>query len=184
MAATLLSKPVTLAEFSELTRDGQNHEVVGGELITMPPAKSLHSRIAHLVFKLIGRFLVEEAELETFLEVGYVLSLSPLTVRQPDISVLRKDRVWATPPDSYFEGAPEIAIEIVSPSDGAEYLEGKVRDYLAAGAREVWVLYPKTKHVHIFCRTGEWRVLSETQIVESPELLPGFSVKVSEFFPQ
>ena len=181
MAALPSVKPITLEEFSRLPRDGQKHEAAGGELITMPPAKSLHSRIARRISKTLESSL-ESGESEMFLEAGYILSLTPLTVCQADVSVLSKDRIRATPPDSYFEGPPEIAIEIVSPSDSAEYMETKVREYLDFGAIEVWVVYPKTKHLHVFSRTGELKVLSESQTIECPDLLPGFSAKAADFF--
>jgi|SRR5689334_3617468 len=91
--------------------------------------------------------------MSTALEAGYILSRAPLTIRQPDVSVLSRERINATDPDSYFEGAPELAIEIVSPSDAAEDLDIKTRQYLLSGARQVWIVYPTTQTVQIFSRS-------------------------------
>jgi Uma2 family endonuclease len=105
-----------------------------------------------------------------------------LTIRQPDISVLSKERVQCTGPDEYFEGAPELAVEIVSPSDPAEDLQMKVDQYLAAGAKQVWVLYPKTRRVHVFYAGGATAMFDATQTLTGGDLLPHFSVKVSDLF--
>src|ERR1700693_3937166 len=131
--ATVTSAAMTVEEFSRLPADGARHEMNAGELITLPPPKSLHSRVARAVFIKLHDFLRNEGLQEVYQETGYVLSRDPLTIRQPDVSVLSKARIQATEDNSYFEGAPELAVEVVSPSDAAEELEIKVRQYLNAG---------------------------------------------------
>ena len=181
MAVTTVA-PLTLEEFSRLPRDGEQHEISAGELITMAPPKSLHSRIARKLFKLLEAMLERSGSREAFLEAGYVLARNSLTIRQPDISVLTKERVRSTGEDDYFEGAPELAIEVVSPSDAAEDLQIKVDQYLAAGAKQVWILYPKTKCVHAFFVDGSKAKFDETQMLTGGDLLPEFSAKVSDLF--
>ncbi len=166
---------MTMEEFSRLPADGARHEMNAGELITLPPPKSLHSRVARSVFTTLDALLQKEGLREVYQEAGYVLSHEPLTIRQPDVSVLSKVRVEATPEDSYFEGAPELAVEIVSPSDVPEDLEVKIRQYLNAGAKQVWVLYPKTRDVHVWELTGP-------VVLKDRDLLPGFEIQVSAFF--
>jgi Uma2 family endonuclease len=173
--ATVTSTAMTVEEFSRLPGDGACHEINAGELITLPPPKSMHSRLARSVFIAIHAHLQKEGLREVYMEAGYVLSREPLTIRQPDISVLSKERIQATGEDSYFEGAPELAVEIVSPSDSAEDLEVKVRQYLSAGAKQVWVLYPKPRQVYV------WGA-NEVDIFMGDDVLPGFAVKVSELF--
>jgi Uma2 family endonuclease len=116
------------------------------------------------------------------LEVGYILAHDPLTIRQPDVSVISRERIRATNPDSYFEGAPELAIEIVSPSDSAEDLDIKTKQYLQNGARQVWILYPKTQTVHIFSRGAAIVILDQDQTLEGGDVLPGFTVPVASLF--
>ena len=181
--ATTAAPPLTIEEFSRLPRDSERHEMSEGELITMPFPKSLHTLIANSVYEALRPSSKEYGTVRVLVEAGYVLSRSPLTIRQPDISVLSKDRILATPEDSYFEGAPELAIEVVSPSDSAEDLELKAKQYLKAGSSEVWVLYPKTKDIHVFAASGEVKVLGEEDVLQSATL-PGFSVKVAELFLQ
>ena len=76
---------------------------------------------------------------------------------------------------------PDLAIEIISPSETGAEIAHKVRQYLHGGA-VVWVLYPKDRTVHVFEPTKNARVLDESDLLEAPGLLPGFSVRVSEFF--
>ncbi len=181
--ATIAAPALTLEEFSQLPRDGQRHEITEGRLITMPPPKSLHARIGLAVLKALQAHLQKKGKADVMPEVGYILSLDPLTVRQPDVSVLSNDRISATPPDSYFQGAPELAIEVVSPSDSAEDLELKAAQYLQSGSVEVWIIYPKTKTVHVHHSGGQVRILRAIDVLDSTAL-PGFSMKVADLFPQ
>ena len=180
--ATVSSAPLTLEDFARLPADGVCHEISSGELITLPPAKSLHSRTALIVMKLLQQYLSQYLGSEAIPEAGYVLSRDPLTIRQPDLSVLNTERIRSTAPDNYFEGAPELAIEIVSPSDSAEDLEIKVRQYLQAGAQQVWILYPKSQDVHVYSPGGPLKVLESRETLEGGATLPGFAVKVSDLF--
>ena len=180
--AVTTAAPLTLEEFSRLPRGQERHELSGGELITMPPPKSLHSRIARIIFKVLEQFLEKTGSGEAYAEAGYVLSRDPITIRQPDVSVLSKERIRTASPDDYFEGAPELAIEVVSPADPAEDLQIKIDQYLQAGAKQVWVLYPKTKRVHLFYAGGAIAIFDETQRLEGGDVLPGFSIQVTDLF--
>ena len=99
-------------------------------------------------------------------EAGYILARDPLTIRQPDVSVISRERIRATSADSYFEGAPELAVEIVSPSDSAEDLDSKIRQYLESGAEQVWILYPKSRTGHVFSAGAAPRILTEDQTLD------------------
>jgi Uma2 family endonuclease len=178
---TVSAPPVTLEQFSHVPRNGEKHEVSEGELLTMPPAKLLHTLIAQRLQELLQAHLTKQRKARALMEAGYVLSRDPLTIRQPDVSILSNDRIRATTPDDYCEGAPELAIEVVSPSDAAEDLELKARQYLLSGGKEVWIIYPKTRTVHML-RTGSVQIFGENDMLESPELLPGFSVNVADLF--
>ncbi|MBV9766287.1 MAG: Uma2 family endonuclease [Acidobacteriaceae bacterium] len=182
--ATTLIVPMTIEEFSRLPRGTERHELNAGELITMPPPKSLHALVALTVLELLQTYLQQHAIGRAIPEAGYVLSRDPVTIRQPDVSVISKEKIQTTGPDDYFEGAPELAVEVVSPSDSAEDLETKIEQYLQAGARQVWILYPKTKRVHVFYGTDQRIVRDESQTLEGGELLPGFSVNVTALFVQ
>jgi len=108
-------------------------------------------------------------------------SLKPSEARMPDVSLLLAHRL--PPPDTskLFEGAPELAVEVVSSETAAE-LEGKVTLYLETGSRSVWVAFPQHRTIWRHPAGGAAQHLKEGDYLEEPELLPGFRVPVSRFF--
>ena len=117
------------------------------------------------------------------LSVNAGFLLAPGTLRAPDVCVVRKSCYEAMEVvRDVLVGAPDLAVEVVSPGDTAVDIDRKVAQYLQAGATAVWVFYPETRHVMIYRRSGETRMVSSGQTFDDPELLPGFSVPVDEFF--
>lgn len=175
-AKTLL----TLEEFLALPEDGNKYELNQGELVVMPMASAEHglilSNIAYILFdgirgKRLGR---------VFPEMAYALCREPeLSLRQPDVSFVSLDRIQSV--QGYFDGAPELAVEVVSPSDHAADLHLKVKQYLAAGSHEVWVVYPQMRSVEIYLRGGQARNLCDSDTITF-ELFPGWSAQVADFF--
>jgi Uma2 family endonuclease len=113
-------------------------------------------------------------------ETGYQLTSE--TVRIPDVSFLPADRMREIDLDKRIEGAPALAVEVVSPTDLAEELTQKVEQYLAAGVKAVWVFYPKTREVQVFRTGGVGFVRHEPETLEEPDLLPGFSLDLKAAF--
>jgi Uma2 family endonuclease len=170
---------LTLEQFERLPDDGMRHELDEGELISLPPPSALHAKIQIKTGHLLISF-VEERSLGTVLgETGYRLTAG--TVRAPDVSFIRAERAAGLDLNDRLLCSPDLAIEIISPSETAAGIAHKVRQYLHAGAL-VWVLYPKDRTIHVFEPNKSARVLEEDDILECPNLLPGFSVRVSEFF--
>jgi Uma2 family endonuclease len=178
VTATLM----TVEEFAALPEDGQMHELVEGKLQSMPPPHSLHTRILHAILLPLAQFVRTKGLGQAFAEAGYLLSDDPATIRQPDISFQTASRLAAQPRGGYFRGAPDLAFEIVSPSDKAGDLDLKVRQYLAAGAQAVVVIYPVTRSIWVHRPEGSPHLLSVVQTLEFPELLPGWSMAASEVF--
>jgi len=182
--ATTITAPLTLEEYAQLPGNGVRHEVSEGALITMPGPKFLHTLVALAVLEALQAYLKQHGGARALPEAGYLLSREPLTVRQPDVSVLSVERIRATDADDYVEGAPELAVEVVSPSDSAEDLEVKVEQYLHSGSKQVWVVYPSTKRIHVFKPDRKATVLDETQTLDAGDSLPGFSMKVADLFSE
>jgi Uma2 family endonuclease len=177
-----LTAPITLEDLERLPDDANKYEVSEGELIVMAPPKSRHSLVASRIFELLLDGIRQIRRGRVVAEAGYILSREPLTVRQPDISVLLNERIKATDEDGYFEGAPELAVEVVSPSDSAQDLETKVEQYLRHGAKTVWIVYPKQKRVHIFSPNAAPTILDESRTLDGGDVLPEFSVRVADLF--
>ncbi len=173
---TLLS----LAEFEQLPDEDVRQELDEGELITMPPAQDRHGTVQGNLHYFLKHFLRGKALGRVVVEVGCLLSREPPTVRAPDVAFLRAGRV--APQSGYQVGAPDLAIEVVSPSDTATQLDRKVDQYLKAGAHTVWVVHPDSHQVRIFESDGTTRLVGENDTLTLPELLPGFSLPVRDIF--
>lgn len=176
-ARTLLS----IEEFAKLPDEGLFYELDKGELITMAPASYRHGYLGAEIARVLGNF-VKKHSLGRVCgsDVGFVLKDD--TVRSPDVAFVRKGRSPLGDDDSFFNGAPDLAVEIFSPSDSVPQLMRKVTQYLKAGAHTIWVVYPETRQVHVFEASGQDRILGADANLEAPELLPGFSVRISELF--
>jgi Uma2 family endonuclease len=174
---------LTWRMFEQLPDDGIRHELIEGELQTLPPLKSGHSLIASNAGKALLT-LEEQGFGRVLLEAGYKLSEDPATWIQPDVSFLRTERVRATSPDGYFVGSPELAIEIVSPSESARDLERKVELLLAAGAIAVWVIFPEIRRVRVFLRDGASFIRGMNDKLSAPELRPGWEAPVAKLFEE
>jgi Uma2 family endonuclease len=116
------------------------------------------------------------------METGY--QLSPETVRIPDVSLVPAGPMRGIDLDRRIQGAPALAIEVVSPTDLAEELTQKVKQDLATGAKAVWVFYPKTREVQVFRADGGSLVRREHETLEDPDILPGLSVDLKSVFDQ
>jgi Uma2 family endonuclease len=172
---------MSLEEFERLPDNGMRHELNKGELVEMPAPMSEHSTIAANISEVLSRLIGRDAG-RVMVEAGYRLTNDPPTLRQPDVSFLSARRVKVTPPDAYFQGAPELAIEIASPSNSASDLEEKVEQYLAAGAHAVWVVFPKLRRVHVYRPDDTIENLSSDQQLTAEDILPGLSIPVSSLF--
>jgi Uma2 family endonuclease len=183
--ATTPSTPIMTWEAFERLPDGDglHRELLEGELQTLPPAKSGHAKVAKKMFMLLLD-IEKAASGQAFVEAGYKLSDQPATWIQPDVSFLSNDRAAATKDGQYFKKAPDLAVEVVSPSEKARHPQRKVRLLLDGGSRAVWVVYPETKTavVHHPDGTGFTRKAGDT--LSAPFLLEGWEIPVAARFEE
>jgi Uma2 family endonuclease len=157
-------------------------ELVEGEMITMPPAGTEHSFVSSDLIALIHAFDREHklGGRVTGEQGGYQLTSNPDTVRAPDVGYISKSRLHLLT-GTYFQGAPDLAVEIVSPSDSAAELLKKIAEYLEHGSRLVWAFYPTLRQVVVHTAEGA-KTLKETDTLEGGDVLPGFSVPLQDIF--
>lgn len=179
---------LTADEFYRLYahKDGR-YELVDGEVVEMAPVRRRHGRTAinigaafHNYCRLTGVGWPE-------VEVGYRVRSGPDTVRGPDVSlVLGADTEGDEQESGFVPGAPDIAVEVVSPSNTTAEIERKISEYLAAGAQRVWLVYPPTRtvgrRVVVHYLDGTAVTYSGGDVITDEELLPGFSLPLSEIF--
>ena len=171
----------TVEDLEQLEDDGLFYEIDEGELITLSPGNRTQGRIEQRLNFRLARYLDTHAVGELFpSDVSFVLQKNPTIVRSPDIAFVRAARDLGNP-DKFIEGAPDLAIEIISPSERPSAIKRKIGQYLEHGAAVVWVVYFNPEEMHIYDSTGE-RVLRTGDVLEVPALLPGFSLPLAEIF--
>jgi Uma2 family endonuclease len=171
---------LTWEEFERLPGDGK-FELIEGRLLNVPPPKKGHSRVAK---RLLRALLAVEnrVPVEVYPEAGYKLSNHPASWLQPDLSLVKRDRDRQTRDDGYFIGAPELAVEVVSPSDVAADLARKVKLFLVSGAKAVWVIYPDSREVQIHMPDGTSFTRTAGQNLTLPDVLPDWEFPVAKLF--
>ena len=167
--------------FEQLPDDGMHHELIEGELITSPPPKSKHSEVAKRAF--VALLAIEKrSSLRAYQEAGYKLSRDPASWIQPDVSFLAAQRAASADPEGYFLGAPELAVEVISPSESPVDVERKVELFLSHGGQIVWVIYPKTRTVRMFLADGSASLHGLNDSLALSGILPGWSFPVAMLF--
>lgn len=159
-------------------------ELVDGEVREERPPKPEHGRIAGEVFFRIRLWLEETRLGVAGVEGGFVLRRDPDRVRSPDVWFLSHERLKEVTREGFYEGAPDLAVEVVSPGEEAEELLAKVLDYLEAEAKAVWLVYPELKAVEVYERGGAGRLLRAQEVLEGGEALPGFRLPLEALFGQ
>jgi Uma2 family endonuclease len=171
----------TLEDLLNMPEDGMKHELVNGEIVVSPGGWK-HSEIAIKISHILATFL-EGHPIGMLAGPDLGVWLSNGNLRSPDITFVRNEKLPKEEDQYKFaEFIPDLAVEVLSPSDRPQFVEEKIREFLENGVPIVWLVDPKQKTV------TEYRSLSETQqysgddVISAEPVLPGFSCPVSRFF--
>ena len=159
-------------------------ELVRGEVRTMAPAGFEHGAVIINVAAPLANY-VKAQRLGVVLgaETGFVLKRNPDIVRGADVAFVAASRIPAAGlPTKFWEGAPDLAVEVVSPGDTVEEVEEKVDDYLTAGTHLVWVVNPKRKTITVHKPAANPLVLRVQDTLEGADVVPGFRCNVADIF--
>jgi len=183
MSATL-TKPVTADELLAMPDDGYRYELVEGELRRMSPAGDEHGQVGMELAIPLGSHVKKNELGKLYLtETGFLIRTNPDTVRAPDIAFVRMERIKQTPGiKGYRVGAPDLAVEVVSPGDTVNEVEDKVAEWLEGGARMVWVVSPKLHTVTVYRSLTDIVTLTAKDKLDGGEVVPGFQISVTEIF--
>ena len=177
-------KVMTADELLRLPRDGQRHELVRGELRTMPPAGYAHGWSTGRLDRSLGNF-VEGHDLGDVVpgDVGFRLTTDPDTVRAPDVAFVSAERVRAIGRvTGFWPGAPDLVVEVISPNDLYTEVEEKVAEWLVHGARLVFVVNPRRRTVAVHRPDGPRRVLTIDDTLDGEDVVPGWTLHLRELF--
>ena len=175
---------ITVEEFWEMDFDGPV-ELVRGEIVEMPRPNTWHGYCCNKA----GHYLQvwNDDDRYGFIisnDSGVLTERDPDTLRGPDVYFIRRERLpQGTLPEKWIEVAPDLAVEVLSPTDSWRDLWDKVHEYFALGVREVWVIDPRKRKLHVMRADDEPRILEDGETLESDDVLPGFSCEVSRLLP-
>ena len=166
--------------------DGR-YELVDGEVVELSPVNDPHGAVAGYIVTAFNNYSRPRSAGWARVETGYWIRHDPDTVRGPDVSFRLRSRSEREVPNTGFvPGAPDIAVEVVSPSNTAAEMGRKVAEYLAAGSQRVWVVYQATprnpRRVIVHRADGATITYTGDDVITDEELLPGFSLPLSEIF--
>jgi Uma2 family endonuclease len=172
-------------EFAQLGSDVDHVELIRGELVNMPPTNFEHGEVSGNIHTRLGMHVLQNhlgAVLSA--ETGFTVACDPDTVLAPDIAFVRADRRPQGRERRRFAAlAPDLVVEVISPSETADEVVAKVMTYLQAGVPLVWVVHPAQKVVTVYTPDRVGRLLSSGDTLDGGDVLPGFSLPLDEVFP-
>jgi Uma2 family endonuclease len=177
-------RPLTAEDFFSLDLHDVRSELVQGEVVRMSPAGGEHGVVA---MRIGSRLLVyveaHDLGVVCAAETGFLVDRNPDTIRAPDVAFVSKERMGdGRPPKKFWSFAPDLAVEVVSPSETAESIQERVREWFAAGTRAVWLLYPSLSAVHVYRSPTDVHILQKGDILSGEDVLPGFTCAVGDLF--
>lgn len=163
--------------------DDNRYELIGGELVLVPAPRTIHQRISGKLFKVLISY-IDKNNLGELLYAPTDVLLTEKDKPQPDIMFISKERLSIIK-DNYIQGAPDLVIEILSPSTGKWDRVKKSRLYYTHGVKEYWIVDPDAKVIEVFT-PGEknWNLFQSydaEEILLSP-LLPGLEIQLKDIF--
>src|SRR5882672_2601564 len=167
---------ITAEELLYTNVPNKRTELVRGRLIVHEPPGGRHGHITAILGVRLGQHIDHTDAGALFVgDTGFTLSRNPDTVRGPDIAFVRKERVPDPIPSTFLEFAPDLVVEVLSPSDRPGEVLARVGDWLDAGARLVWVVDPERRVARVYRLDGTEDVISGDGALLGEDVLPGFS---------
>ncbi len=180
---TTTSDLLTAEDLMRLHSKGVRGELVRGVLNETMPTGREHGEIAaNISFELLSFIKPRELGIVTTSDSGVRLERNPDTVREPDVAFFSRDRAGSGRQTGYAEVAPDLVVEIMSPTDSADALQNKARMWLSHGVKLVWVIHPDQRRVDAHRLELAVERLNEHDQLDGLEALPGFHCPVASIF--
>lgn len=175
----------TAEELAQMPSGGNRYELVNGVLNMISPAGGRHGRVTVRVNKLLAIHVDDHGLGETFAaETGFLLARNPDTVRAPDAAFVSQQKMQTLVDDSGFVPyAPDLAVEVVSPNESFADIERKAFNWLDSGTMLVLIVEPDSETVHAYRSRSNITVLTSNEFLDATDVVDGWRVKVSAFFP-
>ncbi len=172
---------LTFGEFENLPeQEGRLYELDEGRLMVTPSPTVQHNRIRDRIARRLSEFVETRNLGEIMIEVDF--RLGPDTVRNPDVAFVGSDHLRRIDVErSPVEGAPILAVEVISPANSAQDTVKKIHQYLRSGCTSVWIVYPSLRLVEIHSGTGT-RKVEEPETLRDEKLFPGLTLSLRYIF--
>jgi len=175
----------TEAEFQALPEDGCRHELVAGELVVSPRNDSSHAEICTRFYAALLAF-AESRHLGAVWDANTAFRMSNLNLRAPDVSFVSsarlKEQESRCATRRFFAGAPDLAVEILSPSNTREKMDGRLKDYFSSGTRLAWIVDLEAQQLEVCRSLTERQWVGSGGFLDGEDLLPGFRYPMADLF--
>jgi Uma2 family endonuclease len=179
--ARVPTQQMTAEKFFDLIIPDGRAELVRGEVVPMSFPGGEHGVIAVRVAARLLSFVEATALGFVTAETGFILERDPDTVRGPDVAFVSFERLAGQDlPDTWLQFAPDLIVEVISPSERPKQIREKVQDWFAGGARRVWLFYPRTRNVYVLRSPTDVQILGPEDTLSGDDVLPGFSCLVAD----
>jgi Uma2 family endonuclease len=178
-------KSWTDEEFMVLPDDGDRYEIVNGELVNVGNSGMEYGNLGTFLGGAL-EFYVRPRKLGVTCDSSTAFKMRSGNKRSPDISFIAKERLKELKklPKGFFEGAPDLAIEVLSPSNTFEEIHSKLVEYFESGCKLAWVINPDEESVLVYRKPQPEKLLKITDSLDGEELIPGFSLAIAELFTE
>lgn len=182
---TIAAAPPTWTDeaFMALPQDGHQYELVNGEVIDMGKSGMEHGYVACLLVAVLTTY-IRQQKLGAVCDSSTAFTLKNGNKRSPDFSFISRDRLQGLrrPVQGFFQGAPDLAVEILSPGNTVEEIHSKIVEYFENGTRLVWIIHPEEKYILVYHGPEPDRLLRSHDRLEGEDLIPGFSMAIADLF--
>ena len=173
---TATEKLITAEELARTSIPDKQVELIRGRLVVREPPSTHHGAVAgNLAFEL--SVCVREKKLGQVFpqDTGFKIASDPDTVRGPDVAFVSKERLDRIPEEGYADLAPDLVVEVISPSDRPGEVLAKIGEWLDAGARCAWIIDPRRREARVFHADASVSIIGEDDSLDGGDVLPGFS---------
>ena len=177
-------QPVTAEELLRMPDDGFRYELLRGELKKMSPAGNKHGYIIMNVATPLDTFVKKNVLGRVYgAGTGFLISSDPDTVRAPDVTFVSQAKLNKMGDiDGFLPCAPDLVVEVLSPSDSYSEVEESILDFLAAGSRMVLVVNPLTRSVTAYRSLTNITAIFEGDVLQGGDVVPGWSIAIKDIF--
>jgi Uma2 family endonuclease len=185
MTVTTAEKTWTDAELMALSSQEHRYELVNNELVDMGLAGAEHGYIACILISVLGGY-IRQNKLGMICDSSTAFALNNGNRRSPDISFVRRERLQGLkrPPQGFFPGSPDLAVEILSPANTVAEIHDKIVEYFANDTRLVWLIHPDEKYILVYRSPQPEKLLGATDMLTGEDVVPGFTMPVADLFAE